>query len=149
MSPYLHLLYLLITVLTLTSARAVDPDISDFMAEVTDAVQKQDISIIQRLTYDVDAPQEVREESLASWKELLSGEYPEKGYKFIRVSYVNPPAKQPSRQWKGQVYEYNLEVIAYVSLNFQNAAQGAGRMMPIGRDPEGNVRFTSYRIKKD
>jgi hypothetical protein len=140
---------LLIAVFTLTSAWAVDPDISDFMAEVTKAVQKQDMSIIERLSYDVDAPPEIREESQASWKELLSGEYPEKGYEFIRVSYVNPPAKQPSRQWKGQVYEYNLEVIAYVSLNFRGATRDRGRMIPIGRDPEGNVRFPYYRIKKD
>lgn len=118
------------------------------MAEVTEAVQKQDMSMIQRLSYDVDLPQEVREESLASWKELLSGEYPEKGYKFMGVSYANPPTEQPTRAWKGQVYEYNLEIIGYVSLGFRGATQDTGRMMPIGRDPEGNVRFTSYRIKK-
>jgi len=149
MSRYIRPLYLFIMVLALTSARAVDPDISDFMAEVTEAVRKQDISIIQHLSYDVDVPQEISEESQASWKQLLSGEYPEKGYEFMRVSYANPPVTQPSMTRKGEIYEYNLEIIGYVSLNFRGPNNDRGRMMPIGRDPDGNVRFTSYRIKKD
>ena len=142
-------LFLLITTLALAFAQTVAPDISDFMAEVTEAVQKQDMSIIQRLSYDVDVPQEVREESLASWKELLSGEYPKKGYEFVGVHYVNPPVEQPTRKRKGKVYEYNLEVIGYVSPKYRGEGKITGRMMPIGRDPEGNIRFTYYRIKKD
>ncbi len=58
--PYdMRFLFLLIATLALASPQTVDSDISDFMAEVTEAVKKQDMSIIQRLSYDVDVPQEV------------------------------------------------------------------------------------------
>lgn len=119
------------------------------MAQVTEAVRNQDPTAFKRLSYNEDVPSEILEEAQAAWEELLTGEYPEKGYEFDRVTYVNPPAEQPKRKRKGKVYEYNLEIIGYVAPNFQGGNKTSGRMIPIGRDPEGNIRFTLLKIKKD
>ena len=81
-------LYFVSIFLIALSLHAEEPQgLSGFLKAVADACEKQDFSAIRRYSYEVDVPQNILDESRAAWKPLLSGDYPEKGWRFKNCSF--------------------------------------------------------------